>query len=150
MLIDSNIIIYAAQREHDELRRFIAVQSPVVSAVSYVEVLGYHRLSNEARRYFEEFFAAATTLAIAEPVLEQAVKLRQIQKMTIAPFAGQCSVRIPYSPFQFRIQRSPIPKNGVQFSPTARRNATQITAMQITSNTTPAPIILRMGINPEP
>jgi toxin FitB len=83
MLIDSNIIIYAAQPQHDELRRFIGVQSPVVSAVSYVEVLGYHRLSNEARQHFEEFFAAATILAIGEPVLEQAVKLRQIQKLTL-------------------------------------------------------------------
>ena len=37
MLIDSNIIIYAAKPEHPELRSFIAMHTPLVSAVSYVE-----------------------------------------------------------------------------------------------------------------
>ena len=49
MLIDSNIIIYAAKPEHDALRRFIAEHTPAVSAVSYVEVLGYHRLTEQER-----------------------------------------------------------------------------------------------------
>jgi hypothetical protein len=40
MLLDSNIIIYAAQPEHADLRTFIAEQAPEVSAVSVVEVLG--------------------------------------------------------------------------------------------------------------
>lgn len=44
MLLDSNIIIYAAKPEHGELRRFIAENEPSVSVVSFVEVVGYHRL----------------------------------------------------------------------------------------------------------
>jgi hypothetical protein len=56
MLLDSNIIIYAAQPEHANLRRFIAEHSPAVSAISYVEVLGYHQLSGQQRQYFERFF----------------------------------------------------------------------------------------------
>ncbi len=58
MLIDSNIIIYAAKPEHSELRKFITEHAPAVSAVSYVEVLGYHKLNGEERQHFEEFFAA--------------------------------------------------------------------------------------------
>lgn len=58
MLIDSNIIIYASQTEHSNLRQFIADNSPLVSAVSYVEVLGFHRLTVEDKTHFEEFFAA--------------------------------------------------------------------------------------------
>jgi predicted nucleic acid-binding protein len=83
MLIDSNIIIYAAKLEHAELRRFIAANVPAVSGVSYVEVLGYHQLGVAEREHFEEFFAAATILPISEAVLEQAVKLRQRKKMTL-------------------------------------------------------------------
>ena len=41
MLVDSNIIIYAAQTAHEDLRSFIAEHAPAVPAVSYVEVLGY-------------------------------------------------------------------------------------------------------------
>jgi predicted nucleic acid-binding protein len=84
MLIDSNIIIYAAQSDHQGIRDFIAKHSPAVSVVSYVEVLGYHGLTDEARRHFEEFFAAARMLPISNEVLEQAVRLRQLRKMSLA------------------------------------------------------------------
>jgi hypothetical protein len=80
MLVDSNIIIYAAQTAHEDLRRFIAEHAPAVPAVSYVEVLGYHRLTEQERQYFEAFFAAATILPLSQDVLEQAVKLRQLRK----------------------------------------------------------------------
>ncbi len=58
ILIDSNIIVYAAKPEYADLRRFIAEHAPAVSAISYVEVLGYHRLTEAERRHFETFFAA--------------------------------------------------------------------------------------------
>ncbi len=54
-----------------------------MSAVSYVEVLGYHRLTEQERRYFESFFSAASVPAIDAAVLEQAVRLRQLRKMTL-------------------------------------------------------------------
>lgn len=83
MLLDSNIIIYAAQPEYPQLREFIAEQSPAVSALSYVEVLGYHRLTERERRDFEEFFRVAQVLPISQPVLELAVRLRQQRRMTL-------------------------------------------------------------------
>ncbi|VAW32573.1 hypothetical protein MNBD_CHLOROFLEXI01-1035 [hydrothermal vent metagenome] len=49
---------------------------PLVSAISYVEVLGYHLLKDAERQHFVEFFEAATMLAISPLILEQAVKLR--------------------------------------------------------------------------
>ncbi len=45
MILDSNLIIYAARPEFPGLRRLIATRSPAVSAVRVVEVLGYHKLS---------------------------------------------------------------------------------------------------------
>ncbi len=83
MLLDSNVIIYAAKPEHEGLRRLIAEHAPAVSAVSYVEVLGYHQLTGQEMRYFKEFFAAAPVLGIDSTVLEQAVRLRQLRKMTL-------------------------------------------------------------------
>lgn len=83
MLIDSNIIIYAAQPANTALREFITQHAPAVSAVSYVEVLGYHRLTEEERQHFEAFFAAASVLPLSQDVLEQAVKLRQLRKITL-------------------------------------------------------------------
>jgi len=94
MLIDSNIIIYAAQPNHTVLRQFIATHTPAVSAVSYVEVLGYHGLTPAEKQHFETFFAAATIIPISQPVVEQAVNLRQQRKMTLgdALIAATCLV----------------------------------------------------------
>ncbi|WP_413163361.1 hypothetical protein ACL6C3_28725 [Capilliphycus salinus ALCB114379] len=71
MLLDSNIIIYSARPEYSQLRELIAEYSPAVSALSYLEVLGYHQLTEPQRQYFEEFFQVAEVLAISEDVLTQ-------------------------------------------------------------------------------
>ena len=94
MLIDSNIIIYASQSEHGELRKFIVDHTPVISAISYVEVLGFHRLTAEDKIHFEEFFVASTILPLSETILNQAIQLRQIQKMSLGDslIAGTCLV----------------------------------------------------------
>lgn len=62
MLLDGNIIIYAALPEYAALQDFIAKHAPAVSAISRVEVLGYHLLTETDRRNFAAFFAAATFL----------------------------------------------------------------------------------------
>jgi predicted nucleic acid-binding protein len=54
-----------------------------VSAVSYVEVLGYHRITETERRYFEAFFAEARVLPLGQSVLDEAVRLRQAKKIKL-------------------------------------------------------------------
>jgi len=83
MLLDSNVIIYSAQPENEFLRQLIAERAPAVSAVSYVEVLGYHRLTEPERRYFEAFFSEARVLPLSQPVLDEAVRLRQTKKIKL-------------------------------------------------------------------
>ncbi len=77
MLIDSNIIIYAALPERRDLRRLIAEHAPSVSVVSFVEVLGYRRLLDQDRRFFEDFFVAAPVLHISTGIIDRATELRQ-------------------------------------------------------------------------
>jgi predicted nucleic acid-binding protein len=81
MLLDSNIIIYSAKREYAELRRFMAKNVYSVSAVSRIEVLGYHLLADNQRQYLIEFFQAADILRISDAVVTEAVKLRQTKRM---------------------------------------------------------------------
>jgi toxin FitB len=83
VLLDSNIIIYSAQLENAQLRELIAEYAPAVSALSYLEVLGYHLLKEEQRQYFEQFFQVAQVLPISQDVLNQAVILRQQKRMTL-------------------------------------------------------------------
>jgi predicted nucleic acid-binding protein len=83
LLLDSNIIIYAAAPEYDDLRTMIAAEAPSVSVVSVVEVLGYHKLTSGERQLFESFFTAAQVLPITDDVIAHAVRLRQQRKMAL-------------------------------------------------------------------
>jgi toxin FitB len=83
MLIDSNIIIYSSKPEYPNIRQFIADHASAVSAISYVEVLGYHKLGEQERLLLEAFFATAPLIALSRAVLDQAVRLRQMRKMTL-------------------------------------------------------------------
>ncbi len=83
MLLDSNIIIYAALPEYGALQDFIAKHAPAVSAISRVEVLGYHLLTQQDRSEFEEFFAAATVLPVSDLVITKAIELRQVRKLKL-------------------------------------------------------------------
>jgi predicted nucleic acid-binding protein len=83
MLLDSNIIIFAAQAEHATLRQFIADRTPAVSVISYIETLGYHRLSEEERQFLERFFQATEVLPLSDAVAQWAIRLRQRRRMTL-------------------------------------------------------------------
>ena len=53
------------------------------SAISVVEVLGFHRLTKEDRVHFEEFFRASRVLPVSDEVVEAAVRLRQTRRMSL-------------------------------------------------------------------
>ena len=82
MLLDSNIVIYGSKREYGRLRDYIAAGEVAVSAITYVEVLGYHRLSTSEREVLAEFFRTVSVLPITQPILDEAVRLRQLRKIT--------------------------------------------------------------------
>lgn len=82
-LIDSNLIIYAAQRKHKKLRSYIAEGAPAVSVVSKVETLGYHKLKTDEQTFLKAFFDAAVVLPISQTVVREAIRLRQKRSMSL-------------------------------------------------------------------
>jgi len=83
MLLDSNIIIYATESGYDAIRNFIAQHSPTVSIISKVEVLGYHKLSNEHKQKLEAIFQLLPILPLSDAVIDKAIALRQRRKMSL-------------------------------------------------------------------
>jgi toxin FitB len=84
MLLDSNIIIYSAEPQYQQIRDLITRTSPAVSAISYVEVLGFPRITSLQIAQFTAFFANAPVFKIDRPILDQAVLLRQQRRMSVA------------------------------------------------------------------
>ena len=72
MLLDSNIIIYSADAAYADLRKYVKDKNNVVSAISQVEVLGYHSLTLQDRTYFEAVFQHMSVLPVSQPIIAQA------------------------------------------------------------------------------
>jgi toxin FitB len=82
LLLDSNITIYSAAGDSSVLD-FIEEEGPVASAISYVETVGFHRITQEERVQLETFFEKAQLLPVDRPVIEQAALLRQQRRMSL-------------------------------------------------------------------
>jgi predicted nucleic acid-binding protein len=83
MLLDSNIIIYSARPQYRQVRDFIATNRVAVSAISYVEVLGYTGLTDEDALTFEGIFASIRIFDVVEPVIRRASELRRQRRMSL-------------------------------------------------------------------
>ncbi|HEX8912041.1 MAG TPA: type II toxin-antitoxin system VapC family toxin [Humisphaera sp.] len=81
-MLDSNIVIYSAS-DPRSVADFILAHRPVVSSITRVEVLGFHKLDPADKLSFERFFAAATVVPASDEVIDQAIALRQVRKMSL-------------------------------------------------------------------
>lgn len=81
MLIDSNIVIYAAEPGYEFLRELIENPNAMVSVVTYVEVLGHLDLQDYQKSFFENFFASASQVTVTMPIVGRAAFLRQQRRM---------------------------------------------------------------------
>lgn len=76
-LLDSNIIIYSYSSEYEYLRALIVDESYIVSEISRVEVLGYHKLKKEEEKYFKDVFKYAPIIVPDEDVFDRAIEIRK-------------------------------------------------------------------------
>ncbi len=83
VLLDSNIIIYAALPENKFLLDFMERNNCYVSIITKIEVLGYHLLTNKEKALFEIFFSTIDILQISEAVAKTAINLKQTNKLTL-------------------------------------------------------------------
>jgi toxin FitB len=82
-LIDSNIVIYSASSEYSQIRRYFYNGESFISVISQIEVLGYHKITEDQKKYFAELFSVIPILPLDPPVTEQAILLRQKFNMTL-------------------------------------------------------------------
>lgn len=83
ILLDTNLVIYGADPSYPSVHRFLAQNRIAVSAISYVEALGYHALNPRDRVLLEEFFDSTPVYDLDPAVLEGAVALRQQRKLAL-------------------------------------------------------------------
>lgn len=82
-LLDSNVIIYAAKPQFASLRSFLARKKLGFSQISYIEVLGFHKISDDDKAEFEEFFSRSTLFPLTDQIAEKAVEIRQLKRTSL-------------------------------------------------------------------
>lgn len=76
-LIDSNICIYAAKPEYQYLKEIILNEEIAISKITWLEIMGSHKLTEEEREFFESILIVANMVDIDDKVIEKAIEIRQ-------------------------------------------------------------------------
>lgn len=76
-LLDSNILIYSAKPEHQDLKDLINSGDAAISAMTKIEVLGFHKITEEQKAYFKAVFASLREFDIDKDVVNKAIEVRQ-------------------------------------------------------------------------
>ena len=92
MLADSNILIYCQEVENVALRLWLKTTCPAISAITQVEVLGFHRITLQQLAILNELIDALDVIYPSKSIVERAISLRQQRKMSLgdALIAATC------------------------------------------------------------
>lgn len=86
MLLDSNILIYAAEPEGVFLRPLVADATACIASASRIETLGFpgwHRLDEARQARLETMVDGLVVLSLDERIAARAIDLRRRRKMTL-------------------------------------------------------------------
>ena len=82
-IYDSNLLIYSFQPVHIFLQNDFLRPDVCVSIITKLEVLGYVLISQAEKVYLERLFSLINIVQIDDSVISEAIKLRQIRKMSM-------------------------------------------------------------------
>jgi hypothetical protein len=82
-LIDSNILIYAARPEHAALKALLQGGDVAVSNISRLEVLGYHKITEDQKKFFNAIFSLVKIIDVDNKVINKAIEIRQAKNISV-------------------------------------------------------------------
>lgn len=82
-LIDSNILIHAAKPEHSALKEMLKGDDVLISNISRLEVLGYHKITEEQKVFFNAIFTLVKIIEVDKTVINKAIEIRQGKKVSV-------------------------------------------------------------------
>ena len=84
MLLDSNILIYAANEPPPKIEAMVTSGENAVASVVQIEVYGFSGLKAEEKAALEVLFRRLTVHPLDTAVIDRAITLRQQRKMGLA------------------------------------------------------------------
>lgn len=77
ILLDSNVLIYLMNGQKPKLYDWLSQYDTSVSVISRIEVLGFHKLSDQQKYLAEQLLSMSRTLSITDDVVQRAILLKQ-------------------------------------------------------------------------
>lgn len=82
-LLDRSVLIYAPQPAFAHLLPLLVEPSCLVSEITRLEVLGFHRLNDMEKTYYERVFLQKIVMPITPEIIDLAIRYRQDRKMSV-------------------------------------------------------------------
>ena len=82
-LIDSNLIIYAAQPNFRWLLPIITTTKCYFSTITKIEVLGFKGILPPEELFFQTYFDSIISINLTDAIIEQAIQIRQNKKVKL-------------------------------------------------------------------
>ena len=83
MLLDSNINIYTYKGIYPAIDQLIKNNRISFSEISYLETIGYPKITPSEENYLRHLFSLTTILPVDSTVIKQATALRKLRKMSL-------------------------------------------------------------------
>lgn len=77
LLVDTNIILYAAVYNDDIAMELLTENNIFISDITEIELLGYHRLSDDEHAVLSDFIATLTVIPVNSVIKQKAIALRR-------------------------------------------------------------------------
>jgi len=77
LLVDTNIILYAAVYNDDIAMELLTENNIFISDITEIELLGYHRLSDDEHVVLSDFIATLTVIPVNSVIKQKAIALRR-------------------------------------------------------------------------
>ncbi len=82
-LLDTNILINSLNPKYEFLKKLIFDKNNAISVITQIEVLGYHKISEQEKLYFEFIFDQLHVLDLQHQIVQKAIGLKQVKKMDL-------------------------------------------------------------------
>ena len=83
IILDSNIIIYSLQPRNEKLSKWLEVHTLYVSAITQLEVLGYHNITQDEILFVKRYFSNCKLISIQQSIIDEAINVRQSKSMSL-------------------------------------------------------------------
>lgn len=82
-LIDTNLIIYAAQPNFRWLLPLITSNECHFATVTKIEVLGFKGIQQPEEIFFQTYFSSIISIDLTDAIIEKAIEIRQNKKIKL-------------------------------------------------------------------